>query len=333
MSSRRLRCVLLCLALAACKAARTQMNDVMQLAAAVQSQFQTPVSLNVTGGSLTVSLASQATDKLSAADQNALALSVARFAYAHYGHPEALSRVTVTFVFRSSSGPINYSRRDPGGSWPTSQLVAQSSPDLPLSLTPVAFEDTLLVTTADSGRLDTVGTMVRSLRSMSPAQGHPGWGVVVTYRRPHIVPSVDSLRLDATTFFPVSERRHNAHGLTRLVYDGAHVHGVIDSGATVRAVDTTFEAAPFAAAQLELVIRALPLAPGFTATVPMYYPAYSGLVRTTVRVVGSDSAAWTVEASNGPGTAQRIRIARSSRLLIDIRDATDSAHATSYVRR
>jgi hypothetical protein len=123
--------------------------------------------------------------------------------------------------------------------------------------------------------------------------------------------------------------------LTHLAYDGARVHGIVDSGgAKMRAVDTTFDTAPFAAAQLDVVIGALPLAPGFSTTVPVYYPIRGGiLVRTTVRVVDADSGAWTIEASNGPGTAQRFRIARPSRQSIDIRDVDDSAHGTSYVRR
>ena len=322
---RRLTCVFACLLLTACQGMRAQMDDVIQLVNALQSQFHVPVSINVSGGTLAVSLADEGTEKLSAAERETLALSVARFAYAHYGHPDALSHVAVTFVFRTRKGAITYSRMEPGGSWPTSQLVQAPPAPLP-PVTPVAFEDTLVVTSMDSGR---EGTMERSLRSTGAA-----WDLVVTYRqRPPAVTSVDSLRVDQA-LHPVAERRHNRRGFTRLVYDGAHVYGVVDSGATMRAVDTTFNTAPFAASEMDLVIRALPLAPGFSTTVPVYYPATGGvLVRTTVRVVDTDSTAWTIEASNGPGTAQRFRIARPSRLLIDIRDAADSVHGTSYVRR
>jgi hypothetical protein len=177
--------------------------------------------------------------------------------------------------------------------------------------------------------------MERSFRSMTAAQGRALWELVVTYRRrPQTVTSVDSLRLDGATFYPVSERRHNRGGLTHLGYDGAHVHGVVDSGTTMRAVDTTFAVAPFAGAELDMVIGALPLAPGFSTTVPVFYPLDRGiLVRTTVRAIDADSAAWTIAVSNGPGTGQRFRIARPSRLLIDIRDTEDSVHGTSYVRR
>jgi hypothetical protein len=52
-----------------------------------------------------------------------------------------------------------------------------------------------------------------------------------------------------------------------------------------------------------------------------------------VRAIDADSAAWTIAVSNGPGTGQRFRIARPSRLLIDIHDTEDSVHGTSYVRR
>jgi hypothetical protein len=324
---RRLRWVsgcVLCLALAACEQVRTQLNDVMQLGAALQTQFNMPVHINIAGGALTVSMVDQAADKLTAADRDALALSVARFAYAHYAHPDALSRVAVTFVSRTSM--------QPGGSWPTSALVAPSSPGPLPSLPPNAFEDTLQVTTMDSGD---AGTMERSFRSMTAAQGRAVWELVVTYRRrPQTVTSVDSLRLDAATFYPVSERRHNRRGLTHLAYDGAHVHGVVDSGTTMRAVDTTFAVAPFAGAELDMVIGALPLAPGLSTTVPVFYPLDRGiLVRTTVRVVDADATAWTIAVSNGPGTGQRFRIARPSRLLVDIRDTEDSVHGTSYVRR
>jgi hypothetical protein len=328
---RRLTCVFACLMLAACQGMRDQMDDVLQLVSALHSQFHVPATVNVTGGDLTVSIAGQAADKLSAADRNALALTVARFAYAHYGHRDALSRVTVTFVFRTTSGAITYSRTEPGGSWPASELDTKSSADPLASLTPRAFEDTLLVTAMDSG---SEGTQERSLRPMPAGQGRALWELVVTYRRrPPAVTSVDSLRIDRTTFYPVGERRHNAKGLTRLVYDGAHVHGVVDSGTTMRAVDTTFDIAPFASSQLDVIIRALPLAPAFATTLPVYYPSYGGVIQTTVRVVSADTAMWTIEASNGPGTAQRFRVARPSRLLIDIRDATDSVHGTSYVRR
>jgi hypothetical protein len=320
---RRLTGVFACLLLAACQGMREQLDDVMQLVTALHSQFNLPASVNVSDGTLAVALSGEAAAKLSAADRDTLALNVARFAYAHYGHRDALSRVAVTFVSRTGV--------EPGGSWPTSALI-QSSPDPLASLTPRAFEDTLVVTTMDSG---SAGTMERSFRPMPAGQGRALWELVVTYRRrPQTVTSVDSLRLDQATFYPVAERRHNRRGLTSLAYDGAHVHGVVDSGATMRALDTTFAVAPFAAAQLDMVISALPLTPGFSTTVPVFYPLDRGiLVRTTVRVVDADSAAWTVEASNGPGTGQRFRIARPSRLLIDIRDTEDSVHGTSYVRR
>ncbi len=321
---RRLTCVFACLLLAACRGMREQLDDVMQVVSAIQSQFNIPVTVNVSGGNLAIALSGEAAAKLSAADRTTLAHTVAQFAYAHYGHRDALSRVAVTFVSRAGT--------EPGGSWPTSQLAAQSLPDPLASLASLAFEDTLVVTTMDSG---SAGTMERSLRPITTGQGRPLWELVVTYRRqPNTVASVDSLHLDPATSYPVSERRHNRRGLTHLTYDGAHVYGVADSGATMRAVDTTFDTAPFAAAQLDVVMRALPLAPGFSTTVPVYYPLHGGLIaRTTVRVVDTDSAAWTIEASNGPGTAQRFRVARPSRLLIDIRDVSDSLHGTSYVRR
>jgi hypothetical protein len=63
---RRLRWVsacVLCLALAACEQLRTQLNDVMQLGAALQTQFNVPVQVNIAGGVLSPSVPDQAADK------------------------------------------------------------------------------------------------------------------------------------------------------------------------------------------------------------------------------------------------------------------------------
>jgi len=102
---------------------REQINDALALSTAIGDTFKVPVSVNISNNSyLTLTLPSQAVEKMSEADQQAYALRVARFSYAHWAHPEQLRRVSVVFQNRTDYGPVNYTRNASGGSWDVSEL-------------------------------------------------------------------------------------------------------------------------------------------------------------------------------------------------------------------
>jgi hypothetical protein len=126
--SRRHVAAVLVLALVACGEFRTALTDVTQLAAAIQSQFGLPVGVNIGGGTLVISIPGEAAAKIPTAQREAFSLAVARFAYAHYGHPATLARVGVQFVSRQDYGPLHVTRSDPGGSWLVGELSGPTTP-------------------------------------------------------------------------------------------------------------------------------------------------------------------------------------------------------------
>jgi hypothetical protein len=329
---RRIAASILLTTVVACRQIR-EMQDVSNVASTLEARFNTPMGVTLSRGWLVISVPGVTLAKIPSADVHRNALIIAKFAFAHYPHPEAIQQVGVQFVrTRNRRGQVEYW---PAGSWPVSRLrdtsVSPAPDSRPLGLATRAFEDTLLETVTGNGRTDTIGTMIQSLRRIT-AGPYAWWQQVVTY---HLVrggpDAVDSLRLDPATLLPILETRHNWRGLSRLAYEGPHVHGVLDSAATFTALDTTFEVAPFASAEIDGVLRAQPLDSGFVADLPFYYPGKPGFVWATARVVGADSATYIVESTSVAGV-ERFWISRSTHTLLAVRDIVDSAHRDTFTR-
>jgi hypothetical protein len=122
------RSVVLAGCLAGCQELRTQLTDVLRVSAALGSQFGVQMTVAISNGNLSVTVPGEVLKKLPDAARDSLALAVARFAYAHYGHPETLQRVRVQFVTREDYGPVKYTRSEGAMSWPTSALSVYSTP-------------------------------------------------------------------------------------------------------------------------------------------------------------------------------------------------------------
>jgi hypothetical protein len=93
-------------------------------------------------------------------------------------------------------------------------------------------------------------------------------------------------------------------GNVRVTYDGTHIH---------LASDTTVAVAPFAQAEIDSIIRTLPLAKGYAARLPLYaIHGIGGDFRwESIYVVGADSACrcWRVNTVEAPyGGFHRIQV-------------------------
>lgn len=120
---RRFLAAIMLPALLACGDLR-QMSDLSLEASELQGRYKTPMALTVVRGSLIISVPGVDINKLRPAVAREYALDIAKFAYAHYRHPEGFEQVAVQFVAhttnRRSSRRVTYAL---AGSWPVSELA------------------------------------------------------------------------------------------------------------------------------------------------------------------------------------------------------------------
>lgn len=111
----------------------------------------------------------------------------------------------------------------------------------------------------------------------------------------------DTLLLARDGLRPLWEHMQNQRATLTFAYDGARVRrtrAVPDSAPQVS--DTTYPTPVFAFNEQELVLRSLPLAPGYSRILPLYSEGSDSLERDTVTVLGGPApvsgsvAAWTV---------------------------------------
>lgn len=109
----------------------------------------------------------------------------------------------------------------------------------------------------------------------------------------------DSLTIDPATLRPLEEW----YGSSHVTYDGAHIHG---------SIDTTLAVAPFAAPELETIVHALPLAAGYAARFPLFQVRFGrgDLLWESIYVVGADSVCrcWQVNTVDPRIGFRRIQI-------------------------
>jgi hypothetical protein len=111
--------------IAGCADFRQQMTDMTQLQSALATQFHHPMSVRIMNGAhLTIVMPADTGDKISEADGKAFALTVARFAYTHFGHPTTLADVSVVVVDAHQYGIVTTSRTNTVGTWSASELAA-----------------------------------------------------------------------------------------------------------------------------------------------------------------------------------------------------------------
>ena len=101
------------------------------------------------------------------------------------------------------------------------------------------------------------------------------------------------------TLEPISHRSHAVPRMLSLDYDGTTVTGrYVPTDSAGRDVHRTTDVPTFDAAMLDVVVGALPLAPGYATRIPMYIEERGGLVWFEVRVAGEkavgDVTGWDV---------------------------------------
>jgi hypothetical protein len=111
--------------------------------------------------------------------------------------------------------------------------------------------------------------------------------------------AADTTLVETGTLLPVSHRSHAVPRTLSLSFHGTRVTGAYtprDSAA--RAIDRVTEVPTFDAAFMEIVLGALPLAPGYITRLPLFIEERGGLTWAEVKVSGqrqlADVAAWEV---------------------------------------
>lgn len=99
---------------------------------------------------------------------------------------------------------------------------------------------------------------------------------------------------------PVWEVSHQTSKVMRLTFDGRRVTGeVAPVGKAKETINQAMAVPPFNSSDLELLVGALPLAPGYRALVATYEYESNGLRLDTLAVTGRDKGSWIVRISRG----------------------------------
>jgi hypothetical protein len=123
-----------------------------------------------------------------------------------------------------------------------------------------------------------------------------------------VVPAtIDTFALVAATLAPVSQRTYDAPRAVALDFDSAGVHGTITEGERSGRVDVRLPTAVWYDNAMDLLLGALPLAAGYTATLPVYDDTTGRVLWRDIRVTGREQvpgpsgavAAWRVETTKG----------------------------------
>lgn len=104
---------------------------------------------------------------------------------------------------------------------------------------------------------------------------------------------VDTTLSVARTLAPISERTHKPSGIISFDVARDTVVGVLTSGGAERAIRDALPGPAFNSTDLELVVRSLPLAPGYHERLPIYDPEFGGYRFAEVRVEGRAPGAAT----------------------------------------
>jgi hypothetical protein len=100
-------------------------------------------------------------------------------------------------------------------------------------------------------------------------------------------PYIDSALVLRRGLTPVWETYHLGARQSRINYDGARVRRTdVEGDSVVRRVDHTYDVHVFHFAELDMIIRAVPLRPGYQTILPLYSEYDDALEMDTVRVEG-----------------------------------------------
>lgn len=151
---------------------------------------------------------------------------------------------------------------------------------------------------------------------------------------------VDSAIVARETLVPKYHSGHMGKHSMQLYFDGAAVTGqYTPEDSTARPIDQALAGAVYDSNAWDLVIGALPLAPGYQARVPFYWYEQGGLVWAEVSVTGSEAVsvqgtpvdAWVVHADFN-GREQTLWFAKAPRRQIKSRTAGSGFVVESSIR-
>jgi hypothetical protein len=140
-------------------------------------------------------------------------------------------------------------------------------------------------------RGDTVKPFGRQSEALTSdtLDGRPVLLDVLTFETPNAT-TVDSSWIDARTLRPIRMRSSNATRVVTLEFEGQRVRGgTTPSTGAPTPLDQRLEARPFEWNMFGLAVSALPLRPGYRATMPVYMDRFGRVIWYAVEVVRDTS--------------------------------------------
>ena len=145
----------------------------------------------------------------------------------------------------------------------------------------------------------------------------------------------DSVMTGGAGVLPMWEISHQTSKVMHLHWTGHRVTGDVTPTSKAREmVDQTMAVAPFNSSDVEQVIEALPLKPGYSALLATYeYETPGGLRLDTLAVTGRDQNAWVVRVSRGQGSAMTVWLDANTNRVIKEEFSDDKAWRLRIVRQ
>jgi hypothetical protein len=135
--------------------------------------------------------------------------------------------------------------------------------------------------------------------------------------------------VDGNTLLPIRQRAElDAGEVVNLIYTGSHLLGIDSApGRPPRYFSTPVPDTMYSSGAIDVLLRALPLAHGFRASLPLYFPADDFAEPLPVRVVGEErittragrsADCWLVAADFPGGITEHFWIEESSHAILRI---------------
>jgi len=233
----------------------------------------------------------------------------------------------------------------PGISSSGSDSPAETSP--PVASTPNQLldpswlqpgTDTMLMTRAadvhpvsslESGDRQVVGMTIETMRRRTVAGGRTVLEVSYEERDTVGVVARTTTQVDATSLLPLRQRAELGEGqVVILLYTGAHLLGVDSApGRSPHYFAAPLADTMYSSGAIDLLLRALPLASGFHASLPIYFPADDYAGPLPVRVLGHErietragrsADCWLVAADFPGGITEHFWIEERSHAILRI---------------
>ncbi len=185
------------------------------------------------------------------------------------------------------------------------------------------------VSSLESGDGPVVGMTIETMRRRTLAGGRTVLEVSFEERDTVGIVARTTTQVDATSLLPLRQRAElDAGQVVILLYTGAHLLGVDSApGRPPHYFAAPLADTMYSSGAIDLLLRALPLAPGFHASLPIYFPAddYAGPLpvhvlgreRITTRA-GRSADCWLVGADFPGGITERFWIEERSHAILRI---------------